>query len=188
MVPFSCIVAAILLLALSSNIVVAGFTFPAKNVDAAAEKPESVAAPHFNSHAPASILLGTALLFLPLQSSHAVDASVFTNDYGDPLHPLCERHIQVSKDVKTFHYSGTAVGPKNDPVLRGCSPEEIRKFGLQQGAFDGVILSNNKISAGDGIHEGKWEPANTATTKLGYEDVDGIRWNDGNKWFVLTNK
>jgi hypothetical protein len=29
-----------------------------------------------------------------------------------------------------------------------------------------------------------WEPANSANTHLGYEDVDGIRWNDGNKWIV----
>jgi hypothetical protein len=29
-----------------------------------------------------------------------------------------------------------------------------------------------------------WEPARSTTTLLGYEDVDGIRWNDGNKWIV----
>uniref|UniRef100_A0A7S1VKV3 Uncharacterized protein n=1 Tax=Grammatophora oceanica TaxID=210454 RepID=A0A7S1VKV3_9STRA len=111
--------------------------------------------------------------------------SVFTNDYADPFHPLCERHILVSKDLKTFHYSGTAVGPKDDPVRRGCSPDEVAKYGLRQGAFDGLLLSETQISAGDGIHEGVWEPANSAKTKLGYEEKDGIRWNDGNKWVVL---
>ena len=54
-----------------------------------------------------------------------VDPSVFTNEYADPLHPQCLRRIEVSKDGTTFHYSGTAVGPKDDPVLRGCSAQEI---------------------------------------------------------------
>lgn len=115
---------------------------------------------------------------------NALDPSVYTNDYADPLHPLCLRNVQV--DGNTFHYSGTAVGPKGDTVLRGCSPSEIKEFKIRRGAFDGVILDDGKISAGDGIHEGIWEPANSATTTLGYEDVDGIRWNDGNKWTVKS--
>jgi hypothetical protein len=130
-----------------------------------------------------SLLLSAALAFPAL----AFDASIYTNDYGDPFHPLCKRRIEVSTDGGSFRYSGTAVGPKDDPVRRGCSAEEIEKYTLRQGAFDGLILDNGKISAGDGIHEGVWEPAGTATTTLGYEDVDGIRWNDGNKWFVLKS-
>jgi hypothetical protein len=115
--------------------------------------------------------------------------NVFANDYADPFHPLCERHIEVSNDGTTFHYSGTAVGPKNDPVRRGCTPEEIEKFGLRNGAFDGIINIDGKmISVGDGIHEGVWEPANSASTTLGYEGIDGIRWNDGNKWIVLPKE
>jgi hypothetical protein len=132
-----------------------------------------------------SLFVSASLAVLP---AHAVNPSIFTNDYSDPFHPLCERHIQVDDGGKTFHYSGTAVGPKDDPVLRGCSPEEIIKYKLRQGAFDGFIVSNNgqRISAGDGIHEGVWEPAGSVkTSNLGYEDVDGIRWNDGNKWVVL---
>jgi hypothetical protein len=113
--------------------------------------------------------------------------TVFTNDYADPFHPLCERHIKASPDGTTFHYTGTAVGPKNDPVRRGCTLEEIQKFGLRQGAFDGIIKGKT-ISVGDGIHEGVWEPANSASTSLGYEDIDGIRWNDGNKWIVLPKE
>jgi hypothetical protein len=130
-------------------------------------------------------LLLSAILVLP---ANALEASIFTNDYGDPFHPLCKRHIDVSADGKRFHYSGTAVGPKDDPVRRGCTIEEIRKYKLREGAFDGIILSNGKISAGDGIHEGVWEPAGSAKTNIGYEDVDGIRWNDGNKWFVIKTK
>jgi hypothetical protein len=131
-------------------------------------------------------LLLTGLIALPANA--AVDGRVYTNDYADPFHPLCKRHIQVVGDGKSFRYWGTAVGPKNDPIERGCSPEEIREFGLRQGKFKGVITDENKISAGDGIHEGVWEPASSATTNLGYEDVDGIRWNDGNKWVVKETK
>ena len=93
----------------------------------------------------------------------------------------------MNPDGKTFHYSGTAVGPKDDPVRRGCSADEIEKYGLRQGAFDGEVLSGNRISAGDGVHEGVWEPANSASTNLGFEAVDGVRWNDGNKWTVVEN-
>jgi hypothetical protein len=131
-------------------------------------------------------LLLTGLIALPANA--AVDGRIYTNDYSDPFHPLCKRHIQVVRDGKSFRYSGTAVGKKNDPIERGCSPEEIREFGLRQGKFEGVITEDNKISAGDGIHEGIWEPASSATTNLGFEDVDGIRWNDGNKWVVKDNK
>jgi hypothetical protein len=136
----------------------------------------------------------TVSLFLPLAlacsvalapPAYALDPGTFTNDYADPLHPECKRHIQVNADGKTFHFSGTSVDqPKDDPVLRGCSREEVKQFGLRKGSFDGTIFDDNKISAGDGIHEGAWEPAGSASTNLGYEDVDGIRWNDGNKWVV----
>jgi hypothetical protein len=134
-------------------------------------------------------LLLTGLIALPANA--IADSSVYTNDYSDPFHPLCKRHIQVvggAEGGKSFRYWGTAVGPKNDPIERGCSPAEIREFGLRQGKFEGTITAENKISAGDGIHEGVWEPASSATTNLGYEDVDGIRWNDGNKWVVKENK
>lgn len=36
--------------------------------------------------------------------------------------------------------------------------------------------------------KGRWEPAGSATASLGLEDVDGIRWNDGNKWDVKTKR
>ena len=120
---------------------------------------------------------------LPCQ---ALDPSIYSGDYADPFHPLCERHIRVEEGSNVFHYSGTAVGPKDDSVKRGCSPFEIKQYGLRKGAFDGVILENGNISAGDGIHEGIWEPSDTVTTTLGYENVDGIRWNDGNKWTTKT--
>lgn len=116
------------------------------------------------------------------------DVTVLNHEYLDPLHPQCRRTIQVDKDGKTFHYSGTGVGSKDDTVLRGCSPGEIQKYGLRTGSFDGqIIMPGLQLSVGDGIHEGKWEPANSVTTtpnNLQFKAVDGIRWNDGNKWIV----
>ena len=112
---------------------------------------------------------------------------LFNHEFSDPLHPLCKRKIEVNGDGKTFHYSGTGVKSSisdNASVLRGCTQKEIKEFGLRQSAFDGEILPGNKISAGDGIHEGVWEPSNSKKSNLGYEDKDGIRWNDGNKWVV----
>jgi hypothetical protein len=55
------------------------------------------------SVAPALFLLVTALLHLPVSPSHATstNASIFSNNYGDPSHPLCKRHIQVNADSKT---------------------------------------------------------------------------------------
>ena len=137
-----------------------------------------------------SLLLACALTTaaLPAQAAaRAFDPLVYTNDYADPLHPFCKRHIEVASDGITFHYSGTGVGKKDDTVLRGCTPSEIKEFGLRQGAFDGSI-DGAKIWAGDGIHEGVWEPAGEAKTSLRFEDVDGIRWNDGNKWTVQARK
>lgn len=119
---------------------------------------------------------------------HAFDATVYNKNYDDPLHPLCLRQISVDEVKKVFHYGGTDVGPKDDPVKHGCSFREQKEFGLRRGAFDGVILDDGTLSAGDGIHEGVWEPANNAATSLEYADVDGIRWNDGNKWTVKSKR
>ena len=147
----------------------------------------------------AIILLATSILTVTPATTLAATTSeigtnptsysntIFNHEYADPFHPLCKRKIEVNPDGKTFHYSGTAVGPKDDPVRRGCSADEIEKYGLRQGAFDGEVLSGNRISAGDGVHEGVWEPANSASTNLGFEAVDGVRWNDGNKWTVVEN-
>mmetsp|Transcript_29524 Transcript_29524/g.35942 ORF Transcript_29524/g.35942 Transcript_29524/m.35942 type:complete len:265 (-) Transcript_29524:300-1094(-) len=117
--------------------------------------------------------------------SSLITPTVFNGDYSDPFHPLCKRRIDVSSDMKTFQYSGTAVGPKDGPVRRGCTEQEQLKYGSRIGAFDG-ILSSNRISAGDGIHEGVWEPA-TKGSKRKNANVDGIRWNDGNKWVKLSS-
>jgi len=122
-----------------------------------------------------------------VSTNDALATTIFNHEYSDPLHPLCKRKIAVNEDGMTFHYSGTGVKslPGDDAsVLRGCTPKEIKEFGSRQSAFDGEILSGNKITAGDGIHEGIWEPANSKKGNLGYEDKDGIRWNDGNKWVV----
>lgn len=150
--------------------------------------PLSVAKFFKNDDSVTSITTKLASVFLPflLASSLGFPAnaasSVFTNDFADPLHPGCRRHVEVNGDGTSFHYSGTSVGPEDDPVARGCSPQEIKQFGIQRKQLNGVIGDGNKLSVGN--LEGVWEPAGSATTNLGYEDVDGIRWNDGNKWIV----
>lgn len=118
--------------------------------------------------------------------AQAFDPSVYSGDYRDPLHPLCERHVRVSKDKRRFQYFGTDVGPKGWSEKHGCSQEEIERYVLRQGAFEGRILENGRLSVGDGVHEAAWEPAGdgSASTNggMGYTDVDGIRFDDGNKW------
>ena len=130
------------------------------------------------------IVLSSVLLTDP---SSAFDPTVYNHSYKDPFHPLCKRRVEVSADGKTFDYRGTAVGPKDDPVLRGCSQKEIKEYGLRFGQFSGQILKDGRISAGDGIHEGVWEPAGSVSPSSGlkHTDVTGIRWNDGNKWIVI---
>lgn len=132
------------------------------------------------------LVVSLALAFTPAPALAAVvNPSVFRHEYADPLHPQCLRRIEVSRDGTTFHYSGTAVGPKDDPVIRGCSAQEIKEFGIRRGEFDGLIVGRDgKISAGDGVHEGVWEPAHSVSGQP-FDDVDGIRWNDGNKWTVV---
>ena len=149
------------------------------------ETPRRLSSSWFLSTTAASIFCFASMV--PLPSYGTTPASILNHDYADPFHPFCNRKIEVSKDGKSFHYSGTAVGPKGDEVLRGCSREEIKLYKLRKGSFDGLVLDDGyRISAGDGIHEGVWEPKNTATTNLGYEDVDGIRWDDGNKWVIKS--
>ena len=46
-------------------------------------------------------------------------------------------------------------------------------------AFDGEI-TGDAISAGDGIHEGRWN----APEKNAANAWTGIRWRDGNRWIV----
>lgn len=120
------------------------------------------------------------------------DSKLFSNDYEDPLHPFCRRHIQVSSvdGSHSFTYSGSSVdSPKDDPRLYGCSPKETKQFGrLQKDTFGGTI-TDNKITGIDKngqTLQGVWEPAGSvaATTTKELGDVDGIRWSDGNKWIV----
>ena len=119
-------------------------------------------------------------------------------EYSDPQHPQCRRTIQVDKkDGTTIHFSGTQVGRTNDDLtttisLRGCSPNEIQKFGgLRTERIDGQILPSGglKLAIGHGIDEGVWEPANSVMDDphLQFKEVDGIRWNDGTKWIVKND-
>ena len=55
----------------------------------------------------------------------------FTGDYSDPLHPGCERHLEVepvAKDgVFTAHYTGTAVPPPPPLPPPGRRPHARRR-------------------------------------------------------------
>eukprot|EP00522_Entomoneis_paludosa_P007668 CAMPEP_0172438900 /NCGR_PEP_ID=MMETSP1065-20121228/25_1 /TAXON_ID=265537 /ORGANISM="Amphiprora paludosa, Strain CCMP125" /LENGTH=288 /DNA_ID=CAMNT_0013187495 /DNA_START=43 /DNA_END=909 /DNA_ORIENTATION=+ len=121
-------------------------------------------------------------------------AALLNNDYADPLHPYCRRRITASPNGKSFHFIGTLVTSNKkgeDVSMRGCSPEETAKYTLKSKEFDGYVFvedtatQNLVLSVGDGVHEGIWEAANTASNAP-YADLDGIRWNDGNKWIVSS--
>ena len=114
----------------------------------------------------------------------AAESSVFSRDYVDPLHPLCERHIRVYVGGKQFKYKGTDVNAPSSEQ-RGCSEAEIQQFGLQNVAFQGTIV-DERVQVADRGLVGTWEPAvGTASGSLGGDDQDGIRWNDGNKWTAI---
>lgn len=137
-------------------------------------------------------------------SSYSDLSKILNHNYNDPLHQQCTRRIDVDRrDPTIFHYKGTRVDDNNESgVLRGCTPKEVRDYGgLKHGSFDGKIIiddltSDVKLDAGDGIHVGVWEPATSLSISSSssspdqkpkqekYSDVDGIRWNDGNKWIV----
>jgi hypothetical protein len=161
------------------------------------------------------ILLAVSLILLSAPPAFAGDENVWsssssmgdpssvlwTGEYSDPQHPHCRRTIQVDKkDGTTIHFSGTQVGSSNDDPtttttisLRGCSPNEIQKFGgLRTERIDGQILPSGslKLNIGHGIKEGVWEPANSVMVDdphLQFKEVDGIRWNDGTKWIVKND-
>mmetsp|Transcript_4939 Transcript_4939/g.7490 ORF Transcript_4939/g.7490 Transcript_4939/m.7490 type:complete len:265 (-) Transcript_4939:46-840(-) len=112
-------------------------------------------------------------------------ALVFKNDYNDPSHPLCGRHIDVGSDGTTFKYSGTALNrdlPSSAPfafgVDGGCSRKEIAEYGIRTIAGDGVISDNGKTMELEGM-KGTWVEESTDG-----DESAGILWNDGTKWSV----
>lgn len=128
----------------------------------------------------ASLALGA----LPCLAAPAATAMRFQGSYADQLHPLCERKIEVEQlDTKprryVAHFSGNDVGPKGiGPLVAiACDQENIDKYKLRTWAFDAEI-NGDKISAGDGIHEGQWN----INGKNAANPWTGIRWNDGNRW------
>lgn len=77
------------------------------------------------------VVLGTALVVSSSFPVQAFDSSVCSNNYDDPLHPMCLRRIEVSKSSPNlFHCAGTAVGSEGDKVLHGCSSKEIQEFAI----------------------------------------------------------
>ena len=118
------------------------------------------------------------------EAAPAATAMRFQAEYSDQLHPMCERKISVEKLEKRYiaHFSGTDVGPKGigDKVYLTCEPSNIDKYKLREWTFDGEIVGD-RISVGDGIHEGRWNPY----SKESPNPWAGIRWKDGNRWIVV---
>ena len=143
---------------------------------------------------PASLLLGTILSLsdpsIAAASSAVIDipttrtaSSVYSSSYDDPDHPFCKRRIDVTRDGKTFKYTGQAVGSRSLHTEAtkgvGCSSEEIKDYGGSRTfVVRGQITDSGRIVSTD---EG-------AGFKLdGIWDSDGIQWNDGTKWTVNGN-
>ena len=147
-----------------------------------------------------TVMLGLFALLDPFpayaaSSSAAAAAeavSVFNRQYQDPQHPLCQRRIEVSHDGISFHFEGTAVGSDDSFMSegRGCSPEDIKKFGgIRRVSLDGSIIVDDDrkgnprlvlTDKNDVNLQGVWEPADNDSSN----DADGIRWSNGNKWLV----
>jgi hypothetical protein len=114
----------------------------------------------------------------------APEAYVFNHEYADPLHPDCKRKIQVNKVGTSFKYTGTIVGEKSDSILRGCTYEEIKEYGVRRETSEGAILPGNKLLFANDERIGFWEPGSSGSSNRPYIDVDGIRWSDDEKWIV----
>mmetsp|Transcript_23579 Transcript_23579/g.33081 ORF Transcript_23579/g.33081 Transcript_23579/m.33081 type:complete len:291 (+) Transcript_23579:154-1026(+) len=139
-----------------------------------------------------TILPATAATPATTTIAENLPALVFTNDYTDPLHPLCGRHIDVGRDGTTFKYSGTALDrdlPSSAPfafsddakTYGGCSRQEIQKYGIRTISGDGIISNNGKTIELEGM-TGTWEEKETSLSDDAMES--GILWNDGTKWTV----
>jgi hypothetical protein len=122
------------------------------------------------------LLLTFMIAVLPAQASDTavIAANNFNNVYADPLHPLCERKMEVAKDGTTFHYSGKAVGEPSkddDPTgvfVRGCSQTEIQQYTSRQEAFDGLVLGGgkrNSLEVADGTVQKNLEGKNEVVKK-----------------------
>lgn len=129
------------------------------------------------SNVMASICSAVLIFSSAAVANAETDPFVFNGYYNDPLHPMCERHIKVSNDGTKFHFSGTASGTDDDVVGRGCTRAEIKEFGIRVGEFDGTVTDANTISVSGKDLEGVWEKRSNLE-----DDLDGIRWSNGNKW------
>ena len=136
-----------------------------------------------------------AVLPMPAFAQRSLNQALarrFEANYADALHPLCERHISVDAQPRpsgewTAHISGTDVGPQGigQTVMIGCDDTNINRYQLREWSFDAKISADGeRIDAGDRVHVGSWhsrEQSNKDGTIW-----SGIRWNDGNKWSVLS--
>ena len=117
-------------------------------------------------------------------ASTASSVTVFQNEYQDPQFPKCRRTITV--DGTQLEYTGTAI----DHGTKDCTPQNIRQYRIEviknQG---GIVLSEDNDETATielGALKGVWEPAvvSSSSSDDSLQNVDGIRWSDGNKWVV----
>ena len=107
---------------------------------------------------------------------------VFDHFYRDPVHPLCQRRVQVEvlrhsweegNAEMVAHFSGTDVagsGPADTNY--GCSAEEIAEHGpLRQWALDATVESEDGTFDLGG-RKGRWLQ-------------DGIEWEEGSRWSIV---
>lgn len=114
--------------------------------------------------------LGTAaagIAFTPTLAANAFDPYTFNHQYDDPKHPNCKRIVVVKKDGVAM-ISGTENGKKGCP--EDGSGEVWRLVGEAEGKSITVDFSLAE-EYGAGELKGEW-------------DENGIKWSDGNKWFI----
>ena len=107
---------------------------------------------------------------------------VFDHRYRDPVHPLCQRRVQVEvlrhsweegNAEMVAHFSGTDVaGSGPTDTNYGCSAEEIAEHGpLRQWALDATVESEDGTFDLGG-RKGRWLQ-------------DGIEWDDAHRWSIV---
>lgn len=105
-----------------------------------------------------------AASFLPAPARAAFDPYTFNHSYDDPKHPGCKRIVAVKKEGVAM-----VAGQAGKPA---CSEDFDGEVWRMTGMADGDKINIDFTDAGGPEdYEGTW-------------DGDGIKWSDGQKWYV----
>jgi len=127
----------------------------------------------------------------------------FNHDYADPQHPYCHRKIQVHSNGISFTFTGTLLvdGTHALESCRSSTPgadDEVSVVApvLRKDSFEGRIWREDAtgrygVSTPEDEYWGIWEPAQSSGNRDDNDEdpflqVNGIRWNNGNKWIVQS--